>query len=84
MATSMREDMTIDLSEVSRQVGGYHNSGETAGRSAAEVAFKCITSPRLLPINNGSFPLGRVISATKPAAGGPPSFDRLGTSGGQA
>ncbi|HEY3118320.1 MAG TPA: hydantoinase B/oxoprolinase family protein [Chloroflexota bacterium] len=69
------EEMTIDLSEVSRQVGGYYNSGVTAGRSAAEVAFKCVTSPLLLPINYGSFrplnielPAGRVISALKPAA----------------
>jgi N-methylhydantoinase B len=69
------DEMTIDLSEVSRQVGGYYNSGITAGRSAAEVAFKCITSPLWLPINYGSFrplnvvlPPGRVISATKPAA----------------
>src|SRR5437763_3714006 len=44
------EEMTIDLSDVSRQVGGYYNSGETAGRSAAEVAFKCVTSPLLMPI----------------------------------
>ncbi|HZT06112.1 MAG TPA: hydantoinase B/oxoprolinase family protein, partial [Chloroflexota bacterium] len=69
------EDMTIDLSEVSRQVGGYYNSGITAGRSAAEVAFKCVTSPLWMPINFGSFrplrvelPMGRVISATRPAA----------------
>jgi N-methylhydantoinase B len=69
------ERMTIDLSEVSRQVPGYYNSGATAGRSAAQVAFKCLTSPLLLPINDGSFrpleiilPPGRVISATKPAA----------------
>ena len=69
------EQMTIDLSDVSRQVGGYYNSGATAGRSAAEVAFKCITSPLLQPINHGSFlPLnvillpGRVVSAIKPAA----------------
>ena len=69
------EEMTIDLSDVSRQVGGFYNSGATAGRSAAEVAFKCITSPLWLPINQGSFrplnvvlPPGRVISATKPAA----------------
>ncbi len=69
------DEMTIDLSEVSRQVGGYYNSGETAGRSAAEVAFKCLTSPLWMPINHGSFrplnvvlPPGRVISATKPAA----------------
>jgi N-methylhydantoinase B len=54
---------------------GYFNAGMTAGRSAAQVAFKCLTSPLLLPINHGSFravdivlPPGRVISATKPAA----------------
>jgi N-methylhydantoinase B len=69
------KEMTIDLSGVSPQVSGYFNSGPTAGRSAAEVAFKCLTTPVLLPINDGSFrpltivlPPGRVISATKPAA----------------
>jgi N-methylhydantoinase B len=69
------EQMTIDLTEVSRQVAGYYNSGSTAGRSAAQVAFKCLTSPLLLPINDGSFaplnivlPPGRVVSAVKPAA----------------
>ena len=69
------DEMTVDLSGVSPQVAGYYNSGATAGRSAAEVVFKCITSPRLLPINEGSFrplkiilPPGRVVSATKPAA----------------
>ena len=45
--------MTIDLTDVSRQVTGYYNSGATAGRSAAQVAFKCLTSPLLLPINDG-------------------------------
>ena len=49
------ENMTIDLSGVSGQVGGFYNSGATAGRSAAEVAFKCLTSPLWLPINQGSF-----------------------------
>ena len=39
------DQMTVDLSGVDRQVSGYFNSGETAGRSAAEVAFKCLTSP---------------------------------------
>jgi N-methylhydantoinase B len=69
------DQMTMDLSEVSPQVVGGFNSGETAGRSAAQVAFKCLTSPLLLPINEGSFapldvvlPPGRVISAVKPAA----------------
>src|SRR5215216_6583322 len=69
------DQMTIDLTDVSRQVPGYYNSGATAGRSAAQVAFKCLTSPLLLPINDGSFdslriilPAGRVVSAVKPAA----------------
>jgi N-methylhydantoinase B len=69
------DEMTIDLSGVGAQVAGYFNSGPTAGRSAAEVAFKCLTTPLLLPINDGAFrpltiilPPGRVISATKPAA----------------
>src|SRR5712692_1803852 len=69
------DQMTVDLTEVSRQVPGYFNSGETAGRAAAQVAFKCLTAPLLLPINDGSFepltvrlPAGRVVSATKPAA----------------
>src|SRR5262249_7262650 len=66
--------MTIDLTGVSPQVAGFYNSGVTAGRSAAEVVFKCITAPLLLPINDGSFrplkiilPPGRVVSAVKPA-----------------
>src|SRR3954452_24864633 len=69
------DEMTIDLTDVSRQVTGYYNSGATAGRSAAQVAFKCLTSPLLYPINDGSFtplniilPPGRVVSAVKPAA----------------
>ena len=68
------DEMTVDLSGVSPQVAGPYNSGATAGRSASEVAFKFLTSPLLLPINEGSFrplkiilPPGRVVSATKPA-----------------
>jgi len=68
------DEMTIDLSGVSPQVAGFYNSGPTAGRSAAELVFKCVTTPLLLPINEGSFrplkivlPPGRVVSATKPA-----------------
>jgi N-methylhydantoinase B len=67
-------EMTVDLSGVSPQVAGPYNSGATAGRSASEVAFKFLTTPLLLPINEGSFrplklvlPPGRVVSATKPA-----------------
>ena len=69
------DEMTINLSDVSPQVQGYFNSGVTAGRSAAQVAFKCITTPTQYPINDGAFrnldiilPPGRVISATRPAA----------------
>ena len=68
------DHMTIDLSAVSEQVKGFYNSGETAGRSAAQVAFKCITSGLDLPINDGTFrsldivlPPGRVVSALRPA-----------------
>lgn len=69
------DHMTIDLSRVSPQVAGYYNSGITAGRSAAQVAFKCLTSPLDFPINDGAFrplevilPEGRVVSAVRPAA----------------
>jgi N-methylhydantoinase B len=69
-----RNTMTIDLTEMSPQVSGFFNSGATAGRSAAQVAFRCLTSPRSYPINDGSLrPLevrlvpGTVVSATKPA-----------------
>ncbi|HVC54141.1 MAG TPA: hydantoinase B/oxoprolinase family protein [Stellaceae bacterium] len=67
--------MTVDLSDLARQVSGFYNSGETAGRSCCQVAFKCLTSPLDLPINEGQFraldvvlPPGRVVSALKPAA----------------
>jgi N-methylhydantoinase B len=67
--------MKIDLTDVSKQVAGFYNSGETAGRSCCQVAFKCLTSALDLPINDGQFraleivlPPGRVVSALKPAA----------------
>jgi N-methylhydantoinase B len=69
-----RDEMTVDLSEVSKQVRGFYNSGITTGHACAQVAYKCITSPRDYPINDGSFrslktivPPGRVISAVRPA-----------------
>ncbi|MGK8464702.1 hydantoinase B/oxoprolinase family protein [Nocardia cyriacigeorgica] len=69
------DTMSIDLSEMSPQVAGYYNSGATAGRSAAQVAFKCLTSPLDYPINDGALssleiqlPPGTVVSAVKPAA----------------
>lgn len=69
------DSMTVDLRDVSPQVAGYFNSGTAAGRSASQVAFKCLTTPLLMPINEGAFrplrvllPPGRVVSAQKPAA----------------
>src|SRR5499426_4414212 len=68
------DEMTIDLTEVSRQVRGFYNSGITTGHACAQVAYKCLTSPTDYPINDGSFrslktivPPGRVISAVRPA-----------------
>jgi len=66
--------VTIDLSDVSRQVGGFYNSGVTTGIACAQVAYKCLTTPQWYPVNDGSFrslkvvmPEGSVISATRPA-----------------
>jgi N-methylhydantoinase B len=68
------EEMTVDLTEVSKQVRGFYNSGITTGHACAQVAYKCLTSPTDYPINDGSFrslkvivPPGRVVSATRPA-----------------
>ncbi|HET7197792.1 MAG TPA: hydantoinase B/oxoprolinase family protein, partial [Burkholderiales bacterium] len=70
-----RDRMTIDLSEVGRQVAGFYNSGATTGVACAQVAYKCLTSATDYPINEGSFrPLevklapGTVVSAVRPAA----------------
>jgi N-methylhydantoinase B len=66
--------MTIDLTEVSRQVRGFYNSGRTTAFGCSQVAYKCITSPTDYPVNDGSFrsleviiPPGRIVSATRPA-----------------
>jgi N-methylhydantoinase B len=68
------DEVTIDLTDVSKQVRGFYNSGATTGTACAQVAFKCLTSPTDYPINEGSFrnlkvivPPGRVVSATRPA-----------------
>jgi N-methylhydantoinase B len=68
------DEMTVDLSNVSKQVRGFYNSGITTGYACAQVAYKCLTSPTDYPINDGSFrslkvivPPGRIISATRPA-----------------
>jgi N-methylhydantoinase B len=69
------DEMTIDLSEVGRQVAGFYNSGATTGIACAQVAYKCLTSPTDSPINEGSFRSlkvklepGTVVSAVRPAA----------------
>jgi N-methylhydantoinase B len=68
------DEMTVDLSEVSRQVRGFYNSGITTGFACSQVAYKCIASPTDYPINDGSFrslhaivPPGRIVSAVRPA-----------------
>jgi N-methylhydantoinase B len=72
--TADDDRMTIDLTNVSPQVRGFFNSGATTGLGCTQVAYKCITSPRDYPINDGSFrsltsivPPGRVVSAVRPA-----------------
>jgi N-methylhydantoinase B len=66
--------MTIDLTDLSRQVRGFYNSGFATGLGAAQVAFKCISAPTDYPITEGTFrsldivlPPGRVVSAVRPA-----------------
>jgi N-methylhydantoinase B len=68
------DTMTVDLSDVAKQVHGFYNSGATTGVACAQVAFKCLTSPTDYPVNDGSFrnlkvvlPRGRVVSAVRPA-----------------
>jgi N-methylhydantoinase B len=69
------DEMTIDLSECSRQVAGYLNCGPTAGKSGAQVAFKTLTLPTALPVNVGAMrplevilPPGLILSASRDAA----------------
>ncbi|CAM5182241.1 N-methylhydantoinase B OS=Castellaniella defragrans OX=75697 GN=HNR28_001150 PE=4 SV=1 [Castellaniella defragrans] len=68
------DQMTIDLTDVSDQVKGFYNSGESAGIACAQVAFKCLVAPTELPINDGCFraltvilPKGKVVNASRPA-----------------
>jgi N-methylhydantoinase B len=68
------DEMTIDLTDVSKQVRGFYNSAITTGYACAQVAYKCITSPTDYPINDGAFrslkviiPPGRIVSAVRPA-----------------
>lgn len=66
-------DMTIDFSEISEQVAGSINSGESGAVAAARVAFKSLVAP-YSPIDEGCFrplkvviPEGKILSATPPA-----------------
>jgi N-methylhydantoinase B len=68
------DEMTVDLTDVAKQVRGFYNSGPTTGIACAQVAFKCVTSPTDYPVNDGSFrnlkvvlPPGSIISAVRPA-----------------
>jgi N-methylhydantoinase B len=68
------EEMTIDLTNVSRQVRGFYNSGPSTAYGCAQMAYKCVTSPTDYPINDGAFrslkvisPQGTVVSAVRPA-----------------
>src|SRR5262249_53328614 len=58
--------MKVDLTDVAKQVAGFYNSGETAGRSCCQVAFKCLTSALDLPINDGQF---RALEIVLPPGG---------------
>ena len=66
-------EMTIDFSEISEQVPGSINSGESGAVAAARVAFKSLVAP-YSPIDEGCFrplkiiiPKGKILSATPPA-----------------
>ncbi|WP_197716829.1 hydantoinase B/oxoprolinase family protein [Mesorhizobium sp. DCY119] len=68
-------EVTIDLSGLSPQVRGYYNSAGATGIACAQVAYKCLTTPEVYPVNDGAFrnlkvicPEGTVVSAKRPAA----------------
>lgn len=67
------DEMTMDFTDVAKQVKGFYNSGFTTGIACAQVAYKCLTTPTDYPVNDGSFrplkvvmPMGTVISAERP------------------
>src|SRR5690242_20023137 len=49
------EEVTIDLTNVARQVRGFYNSGPSTADGCAQMAYKCVTSPTDYPINDGAF-----------------------------
>ena len=67
------DELTVDFSEISRQVAGSINCGASGGMAAARVAFKALTAPTG-EVNEGSFralkvilPPGKILSAIRPA-----------------
>lgn len=67
--------VTVDLSGVTPQVKGFYNSAGATGIACAQVAFKCLTTPDVYPVNDGAFrsltvicPEGTAVSARRPAA----------------
>ncbi|MGZ5841401.1 MAG: hydantoinase B/oxoprolinase family protein [Xanthobacteraceae bacterium] len=69
-----RDEMTVDLSAIAKQVRGFFNSGPSTSVGCAQMAYKCITSPTDYPINDGGFrglkvivPKGTIVSAVRPA-----------------
>jgi N-methylhydantoinase B len=68
------DEMTVDLTDISKQVRGFFNSGPSTSIGCAQMAYKCITSPTDYPINDGAFrglkvivPKGTIVSAVRPA-----------------
>ena len=66
--------MTVDFTDMQKQVASPLNSGRSGGIAAARVAFKALTSPGL-DVNEGCFrpldvvlPEGTILSAKPPAA----------------
>jgi N-methylhydantoinase B len=66
--------LTVDFTEMNKQVASPLNSGRSGGIAAARVAFKALTSPDL-DVNEGCFrpldvilPEGTMLSAKPPAA----------------
>jgi N-methylhydantoinase B len=68
-------EMTVDLTDMARQVRGFYNAGAAVGQASAEMAFRCLTLPADEPVNDGAarnlkvvVPPGRIVSAGRPAA----------------
>jgi N-methylhydantoinase B len=68
------DEMTIDLTDMSRQVRGFYNSGAATGHASAQAAFRGLIAPADEPVSDGTFrnltiilPPGRVVSASRPA-----------------